>query len=86
MSGQPHDTSKQATRIIIESGMIYTTMTIAIFCLFVTAHVHVYAMIDIVRPNLFLKAVLLPLTDCLAACANYWDRLQSRYHSQPPTN
>ena len=53
MSGQPHDTSKQATRIIIESGMIYTTMTIAIFCLFVTAHVHVYAMIDIVRPNLF---------------------------------
>ncbi|KAJ7210457.1 hypothetical protein GGX14DRAFT_450795 [Mycena pura] len=84
--GQPHDTMKRATRIIIESGMIYTAVTIATFSLFITSDVHLHAVIEIVRLKSLEEAVLLPLTDCLAACANYWDCLQSRYHSQPPTN
>jgi len=71
ISSQPHDTSNQATRIIIESGMIYTTMTIAIFCLFVTAHVHVYAMIDILVQTIGIAFNLViirnrPRTDLLS--------------------
>jgi len=47
LTGQSHETMKQATRIIIESGLIYTTMTLITFFLFVANTAVVYAAMDV---------------------------------------
>jgi len=47
LTNQSNGTAKQATRIIVESGLIYTTMTVITFLLFVANTYVVYAAIDV---------------------------------------
>jgi hypothetical protein len=50
LTNQSNGTAKQAVRIIVESGLIYTTMTVITFLLFVANTAVVYAAIDVVSP------------------------------------
>jgi len=47
VTGNPHNKMKHAIHVAIESGMIYTTMTLLVFVLFVANSIAVYTAIDV---------------------------------------